>query len=481
MALEKQVFGEPLLDTLEQIGTLLAKNRWRDALRRLAWLRTRLLRIDPKLAERLTSVLLDPLIGTVQELEYAEAQELLDGFIHAAEPLALDPRWNRLMALVWEGARGSLEVVEEYWRDYLQDLEALPSLKPEERKLAQALVWEHLGDEIMDSTGTGPTPFGGRRGSGGDEDEDEDPETKARAIACFEQSLRLAPDHLNAYRALLMAQRDRGQPEEAAAVARRLLERFPDDFGTLSFLVHHHFGREEPEPALEYVCRARKLKPLDVETARDEYAVRVLRARTLALQGRWAEGRAELATAGLAWPEAAKGLHFQARRAIFELKAGQTERGEALILEVQDGLTEATPLWLALLIEAIRYKLPRADQARFDARWTNTQCKRVRGETAGALAELMTPFVAGDVKYAGRDAHVTQVAGYLLRATRVKYRLSDLLAVCNFLALIPEKQDLYHKMVERGKKLYPTAARFLVMSGNIEMEKGPFGGDLAPP
>ena len=215
-----------------------------------------------------------------------------------------------------------------------------------------------------------------------------------------------------------------------------------------------------------------------METARDEYAVRVLRARTLALQGRWDEGRAELAAGGLAWPEEAKWLHYQARRAIFELKAGQTERGEALILEIQDGLTEATPLWLALLIEAIRYKLPRADQARFDARWTNTQCKRVRAETAGALAELMTPFVGGDVKYPGRDAHVTQVAGYLLRATRVKYRLSDLVAVCTFLDLIPAKRDLYKKMVERGKKLFPTAPRFHVMAGNIEMEKGPFAGGL---
>ena len=472
VALEKQVFGEPVLDTLEQIGTFLAKNRWHDALRRVSWLHTRLLRIDPKLAERLTSVLLDPLLGTIQELDYDEAQELIDEFIQAAEPLAIDPRWNRFQAIIWERAQGALEVVEEYWRDYLQDLEALASLTPEERKLAQALVWEHLGDEIMDSTEDSPTPFGGRRGAG------EDPEIKQRATACYEQSLRLAPDHLDAYRALLEAHRDRGQAEKAAAVARRLLERFPDDFGALSFLVNHHFSREEPEPALEYVLRARKLKPLDGETARDEYAVRVLRARTLALQGRWDEGRAELAAAGLASPQDAKSLHFQARRPIFELKAGQKERGEALILAIQDSLAEATSLWLALLIESIRYQLPRADQARFDARWTNTQCKRVRAETAGALAELMTPFVGGDVKYPGRDAHVTQVVGYLLRATRVKYRLGDLVSVCNFLSLIPDKRDLFQKMVERGKKLFPTAPRFHLMAGTIEMEKGPLSGGL---
>jgi tetratricopeptide (TPR) repeat protein len=477
VALEKQVFGEPLLETFEQLGTLLARNRWRDALRRLAWLRPRLVRIDPMLAERLTSVLLDPLLGTVRELEYDEAQELTDGFMQAAEPLAIDPHWNRLQALIWQRIPGGLEVVEEYWRAYLQDLETLPCFTTEERRLAQALVWEHLGDEIMDSTepGSGPAHFGRHRRGGVD---DEDPKVKDRAIACFEQSLQLVPDHIPAYRALLEVHCDRGQREKAAAVARRLLDHFPDDFGALSFLVSHHLSREEPEPALEFVCRARKLKPLDMETARDEFAVRVLHARMLALHGRWDEGRAELAAGGLAWPEGARGLHYQARRAIFELKAGQTERGEALILEFLDGLTEATPLWLALLIEAIRYKLPKADQARFEARWANLQCKKVRADTAGALAELMTPFVAADVDYPGRDAHVMQVTGYLLRATRVKYRLSDLIAVCTFLNLIPSKRDLYIKMVERGKKLFPDAPRFHAMAGSIAMEKGPFSGGL---
>jgi hypothetical protein len=91
----------------------------------------------------------------------------------------------------------------------------------------------------------------------------------------------------------------------------------------------------------------------------------------------------------------------------------------------------------------------------------------------------MAPFLGADVKYAGRDAHVTQVVGYLLRATRVKYCLTDLLAVCRFLSLIEAKRDLYRKFVERGKKLFPSAPQFHVMAGGIEVEKGPFtGGSL---
>ena len=70
-----------------------------------------------------------------------------------------------------------------------------------------------------------------------------------------------------------------------------------------------------------------------------------------------------------AWPELSRTFHFLARRAVFELKAGQAERAEALIAEAQERLAEPTPLWLALLIEAIRYKLPKADQDRFEAQW----------------------------------------------------------------------------------------------------------------
>src|SRR5262249_44786957 len=212
---------------------------------------------------------------------------------------------------------------------------------------------------------------------------------------------------------------------------------------------------------------------------RDEWAVRMIRARSLAHQGRWDEGRAEFAAAEAVSPEACSSFHYHARRAVFELKAGQTERGDALITESQEELPEATPLWLALLIEAIRYKLPKADRDRFDARWTNGQCRKPRSETAGALATLMGSFVGGEVMYEGRDAHGTQVTHSLRRSSRLRYRQADLMAVCTYLALLPNEQGLRDKMVERGLKLFPKAPWFPMIAGARELEKGPRGaGDL---
>jgi tetratricopeptide (TPR) repeat protein len=474
VALERQVFGEPILDKVELLKKALAQSDWEGALRQVAWLRPRLRRIDRKLAERLTLVLFQPLISAVEDLgDYEEVEGLIGDFTRVAEPLDIDPRWNRLWALVWEGPRGTIEGMEEYWRSYLKDLETAPGFPPQERPLAQALVWKRLGGAYLDNAQeVAEDPFRGPAKTLRQEAES----LRAEAVACFNESLGLDPGNRSTRWALVQAQRERGRPDEAAAAARRLLDQFPDDFETLDFLVAHHFGRDEPEPALDYVLRARKLRPLDDAVARDEWGVRILRARTLALQGRFEEGRAEFAAAESASPELSRSLHCQARRAIFELKAGQTERGEAMIADFEESLSEPTALWLALLIEATRYKLPQADRGRFDARWTNAQSRKVRSDTAGALADLMAPFVAGKVTYEAREAHLVQVLGYLRRTTRIKYRLDDVKKVCAFLALLPKEQVLYAKLLARGQKLFPKAPTFLVLAGGLEISKGPLAG-----
>jgi tetratricopeptide (TPR) repeat protein len=475
VALERQVFGEPILDKLELLKNDLAQSAWDSAIRQVAWLRPRLRRIDPKLALRLTAVLLHPLTKAVEDLgDYEEVEELVEAFTRVAEPLDIDPRWNRLWALVWEGPRGTIEGLEEYWRDYLKDLETAPGFPPQERTLAQALVWKRLAEAYLNSAeGLMDDPFA----PASDKRLQREVEgLRVQAIACLKESLRRDPGNRATHWDLVQAHRQHDRPEEAAAAARRLLEQFPDDFAALDFLRDYHFRREEPDPALDYVLRARKLKPLDEEVAKDEWAVHILRARSLALQGRFEEGRAEFAAAERASPGESQSLHSKARRAIFELKAGQTERGDALIADLQESLSEPTPLWLALLIEATRYKLPRADRGRFDAHWTNAQSRRVRSETAGALADLLARFVGNDMMYEGRDAHVVQLIGYLRRTTRTRYRLEDLKKVCLFLKLIPKERTLYGKLVARGLKLFPKAPFFLVRAGELEVEKGPFGG-----
>ncbi len=73
-----------------------------------------------------------------------EADALVGRFIRVAQPMAIDPRWNRLWAMVWDGPHADPEGAIQYWTDYIEDLGKVPSLSPAELKLARALVWNHI-------------------------------------------------------------------------------------------------------------------------------------------------------------------------------------------------------------------------------------------------------------------------------------------------------------------------------------------------
>ena len=60
--LEGLVYGERILPRLRELSDLVAKNRWVDVLRRITSLRLSLRAVDPRLAEKLTSSLLAPLL-----------------------------------------------------------------------------------------------------------------------------------------------------------------------------------------------------------------------------------------------------------------------------------------------------------------------------------------------------------------------------------------------------------------------------------
>jgi len=471
--LERRAFGEPILGPLRELGTLVARDRWDEAIRMIGPVRFALRRLDPALAVRLTRVLYDPLIREATREGYREAKRLIGAFAKVAEPLPIDPRWNRLWALAWEGPQGHINEAEVYWRKYLDDLKTAPALQPDERPTAQAFVWLHLGEELADlAADLAPEGPGPRRV------DSVALEARRRAVDCLEEGLRLCPALREAHAALLDAYVEWDRPDDAAEAARRWLRALPEGVDAPVYLADHHSRREEFAQALEYAQRARALKPLDEAIAEREWAARVALARDHALHGRWDEGRAEFAAAERLRPELARGAHYLARKAALELKAGQAGRADELIAEAQGQLVEPTPLWLAMLIEARRFKLPKADRDRFEALWVNALPKKCRGETAGALAELLGAFLAGDVAYPGRDGHAREVVDYLRRTTRTKYRREDFTKVCSFLGLAKVGRELFEKFARRGLKTFPDAPEFPMMLGSVEMEKGPFGGNL---
>jgi tetratricopeptide (TPR) repeat protein len=470
--LERWAFGASVLGPLRELAEAVGKGRWDEAVRMVSGLRFALRRVDPGLAVRLTQALYHPLIREASGLGEREGRGLLRDFTRVAEPMPIDPRWNRLWALAWEGPRGHIEAAEPFWRKYLDDLETTPAIRPEDRPKARGLVLKHLGEGWAGLADEFAPP-----GTGAKDLDPEAAHARRRAVACFEEALRIDPGSPATYRTLLDAHESWDEPDRAAGAARRLLRVDPDDFDALAHLADYHFRRDEPAESLEHARRARAIRPLDGGAIGDEWAARVSLARRHALDGRFDEGRAELEAAGALRPGG--GFHFAARRAALEFKAGHTDRAEAIIAEATGALAEPTPFWLALAIEATRFKIPKAGRDRFESLWDAASAKKCRGETAGALAELLASFVGNDITYPGRDAHLAGVLGYLRRAARVKYTREDLGRVCSLLGLVKGEGTLLEKMAGRGLRTFPDAPEFPMILGSIAMREGPFRGDLA--
>jgi len=479
--IETVVFGEPVLARLQQACSLAAAHEWHKLFRLLAPLRHGLRRVDPRLAERLTSVLLGPVVKEARDLEPDDVEDLLDGFTKAAEPMSIDPHWNRCRAIAWEAANADPDRSRGRWAAYLSDLSKIPGFGPSERALAHAMIWNHLAkswhDEAdhHDDGDKSDVPFSAFFRPKTSRQQIDDARrldrAKKTAVDCLEKSIELAPEYLPTYRLLVQINLDRDDPAGIEAAARRLLAKFPDEIETLTLLAQHSFEQNDHAEALPLVQKARALKPLDDSLRNLEWSIRIGLARNLALEERWDEGRDQFRVADELCPDLCHDHFYLARKAMFEAKSGQDGTSDRLLREAEAILVEPTPLWLALTIESIRYRMPKATQDHYAALLDTGLKKKCRSETAGEMASLLDAFLSSSIDYPGRDGHITQVVDYFDRGSRLKYRREDIERICEFLGRLPQRAKLLEKRVNQGLKQYPDSARLNLRAGLLELEK----------
>jgi len=479
--LEKLVFGEPVIARVRRIWVLVAEREWEEILRELGPLRQSLHRIDTKLPERLTRVLLGSLLHEAIDRYPEDADELMDRFTRTAEPLAIDPKWNRLRAIIWSASESTEGEDQVYWSRYLEDLKTIPGFTPQERALAQAMVLNRKAglfleevEEAEDESESFPLPVRGRsrtaamaKAVG---------RARKAAVDCLEQSLRLAPEYRTTYKVLVALYCAFDDAPNVEAAALRLLKVFPDDLETLTLLVKHYLSRDDLEAALSSVQKARALKPLDESLREQEWSIRVEWARSCALAKKFDDGRAEFAAAEQLFPERSRHYAFLAAKAILEARAGQSEQRDALIAAAQLSLVEPAPLWLALAIQAIRYRADRKLTAGYSRLWETELKKAVRSETAGEMAWVLDSLLKENIDYPGRDTQVKKLIMYLGRSVSLTYGRVDLERVCTFLGDLPEQTALLEKLVKRGLKEHPQSARLHFEAGSINFRRAMFGG-----
>jgi tetratricopeptide (TPR) repeat protein len=481
-AAEKRAFGEPILDRLRQLGKLVAGHEWDKALTLTGHLRQALRRIDPGLAERLTRALNGSIIKAVQDMDWHDARSLVTRFTRAAEPLAIDPHWNRFWAMIWDGPQAEPGGAIHYWTAYAEDIDTLDVFSPAERALGRAMIWNHIAalrreevdDLIEDEEGPpGLARLKARRGKKAKTRESSKVgAAKKEVLAALEKSLELAPDHVDTYRLLVSIHEDWEDDKGLESAAERLLGRFPEDVETLQLLAQHHYDRKDNRAALPYVLRARQLKPLDESLRHLERMTHVGMARVYALERKWDEGRAEFAAAEALAPTDPPEFAYLVRRAMFEYKARLDDAGDRYVEQARALLSDPGPIWMALLIESIRFKMPKARSDEYTRLWDVELKKKPKAETAGEMAGLMGSLLHVDVEYTGRAGHIKKIVDYVRKAASLKYRREHMENIVGFLSeLMPREHSLFERMAKAGVKQHPDSVPLQMTAGTLEMNK----------
>ena len=393
--------------------------------------------------------------------------EELEQFSRIVDPPAIDPHWNRAMAIACEYSDFSDDDPEEYWRKYLRDLKNLPMLSPAQRDLARGLVWLRLAEEyVEDAVGMRGCRCGADHGQDIKEAEEE-------ARGAFEQCFTLAPDHAPAYVAAATFHSNADRSEEAVKVYHRLLDYVPDHLDALFFLAEYHVSHGEGLKAHEFALSAHELKPLGKKTRELLWATHTEAACELARTEEYDKARTEMAAADRLQPARKDDYDVAASKAVLEIKAGNPGAARGFVEQAQEQLNEPTALWLVMTIEAIRYELPWQEVCLYEKRWRQALKRRCRSETAGLMCCVLEACLRRPQLYSQHREHTRTLLEYVRRCSRVKWRPEDLRHVCEFLEQLMEL-ELLTKFAKKGIRKCPQIGYFHWLMGMAEMEKGPF-------
>ena len=187
--------------------------------------------------------------------------------------MAIDPRWNRLWAMIWDGPHADPSGAIQYWTDYIEDLgdarvaqprraDARPGTRLEPRgRTASARKWTlcptTTGRRSSHGAGAGRQRPEDRSGSpGGRRGQEVRRRPPSRRACGWSRSPRDVPEADRGPWGLGRRQGTGGGRRSAAGEVPRG-RRDPRAPGPTSQ------DRKDPRAALPYVEQARRLKPLD--------------------------------------------------------------------------------------------------------------------------------------------------------------------------------------------------------------------------
>lgn len=376
-----------------------------------------------------------------------------------------DPECHRLQALASERHHGLIEA-HAHWQDYEKSVAEHPAAWPgEQAKRARALIWLHMGRNAASL----PDPERIPNLPPFLRDHPALPEPlKPPADKCYQHSIKLAPDLLEAHEALFQYHRERDEPEKAEKAARQLLHHFPDHGSTLEELADLLMAGHRYPDALELFQHALRQRPLDRGLRRKIGTAHAFSARPLVEAGRFEEARAEYRAA----LEDGTDGSILCKWAACEFKAGNDARAEELLGEALHQSGSRLSVAYSMLIETIRLKLSPSVKRRFDREFKAVLAAPPNATDAAAALETAAAHQAVGITYHGQKTHEKKVLAYVDKARTVEFTEQQLARVCTSLLTLTAVRPL-RAFTRLGAMRFPQAALFPYLEAESYFTQGP--------
>jgi tetratricopeptide (TPR) repeat protein len=343
-----------------------------------------------------------------------------------------DPNFHRLRALACDRA-GDLKTAHQAWQDYDREIADHPDIWPYgQPERARAQIWLHMGmnaDSVPSVDALRSAPPRVRRLVGTPR------ALKPTAEQCFQRAVGLAPDQLEAHRALFEYHLDHNHQAKAEKVGRKLVERFPEDVPALEKMAELLHEKGNHVESLALFQRAFQGNPLDRSLRlRISDAHRRL-ARDLILKDHFDEARANLDSArSLLDPDQQPIVLFVG--AGCEYRAGNTERAEQLLDEARRHWPSSLDIAFRMTVESIRLKLDRSLKTHFEKELKEGFSRPANPTDALAVLQYLTALDKDVFHYTGEKTHRTKVLAFVNKTRTMDWQERPLMEVCDcFLSL----------------------------------------------
>lgn len=404
----------------------------------------------PALGERLTAAAIPPLIDMAVSRSQREGLAAIEAFTRFAQPMALDPRWNRLRALAWMEAMGTEYGGIIHWEAYVADVATLTQLPEEHRRLLGGMVWEKIGD--------GHVAIDRHADAIGRSKKAQHQETLRLASEAFERCVQLRPTHVAPYLKMAeIAAQDKSH-KKLAGTLQRVLDTFPQNPDAAQKVFELAKKRELASLMLAASTILRRLKPLAQEFVVLEIAARHALVRHVAIQHQWDDARRELQAIESLCSTSNQRMLVAARRIVLEYKAGNEAGARALEEQTLSQAEDRVGVQFALAVESIRFGLaqpiPKLLRANFER-----EIKKGKkfGSRAAALARILIDESQTDLSSDRYRPLCRPAWDYLSKSWKAEFSEDALEIVLKALESGPLPVG-YQRLAKRGTTLFPESA-----------------------